>query len=514
MKILIPEAIYNQALVLLALFQCRRRLHMIFSDFAFHNIKLKGALIILVFLLCSGTSFGQLVPVPSGKPFRLTSFYEIIFKNHPIAKQANLMPEIAKQELRMARGTFDPKIGADFLQKQYNDKDYYNNLDAYLKVPVWTNTDLKVGRERNTGVFLNSSDNVPEGGLTYAGIEIPIGQGLFIDQRRAMLRQAQIFQTMAVAEQQKMLNKLILSAAKDYWNWYFSYRQLILADSAFVFAQQNYNAVRQRVVQGDLANIDSVEAKIFLQDRIILLQQSKLDWQNASLQLANYLWLDNNQPAELADDVNPELTVEQAMLPSEAAVNELFEFAKANHPELVKAKGKINQLDIDRRLSVEMLKPVLNVQYNFLTRPDGTFSELNILQNNYKAGVNFSFPLFLRKERGKLQLVKTKLLQSQNELSQLNRDIITELNQSNNNIRNMRNQLDVVNSMVVNHNILLRAEVRKFENGESSLFLVNSRQSKFIEAQVKQASLVSKLQKEKAMLYWAAGANEFSGMGK
>jgi len=319
---------------------------------------------------------------------------------------------------------------------------------------------------------------------------------------------------MAVAEQQKMLNKLILSAAKDYWNWYFSYRQLILADSAFVFAQQNYNAVRQRVVQGDLANIDSVEAKIFLQDRIILLQQSKLDWQNASLQLANYLWLDNNQPAELADDVNPELTVEQAMLPSEAAVNELFEFAKANHPELVKAKGKINQLDIDRRLSVEMLKPVLNVQYNFLTRPDGTFSELNILQNNYKAGVNFSFPLFLRKERGKLQLVKTKLLQSQNELSQLNRDIITELNQSNNNIRNMRNQLDVVNSMVVNHNILLRAEVRKFENGESSLFLVNSRQSKFIEAQVKQASLVSKLQKEKAMLYWAAGANEFSGMGK
>ncbi len=511
MKIFKPEVIHNQILVLLALLKSKKCLRGLICTLEETE---KGIITLFFFLLSSSSSFGQLVPVPTNKPFRLSSFYEIIFKNHPVANQANLMPEIAKQELRMVRGMFDPKIGADFLQKQYDNKEYYNNLDAYLKVPVWTNTDLKVGRERNTGVFLNNSDNVPEGGLTYAGIEVPIGQGLFIDQRRAMLRQAQIFQTIALAEQQKMLNKLILMAAKDYWNWYFSYRQLILADSAFLFAQQNYNAVKQRVEQGDLANIDSVEAKIFLQDRILLLQQSKLDWQNASLQLANYLWLDNKQPAELADDVFPEITPEQAILPSEAVVNELFEFAKTNHPELLQARGKINQLDIDRRLSVEMLKPVLNIQYNFLSRPDGTFSEFNLLQNNYKAGVNFSFPLFLRKERGKLQLVKTKLLQTQNELSQLNRDIITELNQSYNNIRNMRNQLDVINRMVFNNNILLRGEVRKFENGESSLFLVNSRQSKFIESQVKQASLISKLQKEKAMLFWAAGANEFSGMGK
>lgn len=424
------------------------------------------------------------------------------------------MPEAARQELRMARGMFDPKIGADFLQKQYTDKEYYNKLDAYLKVPVWTNTDLKVGRERNTGVFLNSSDNVPAGGLTYAGIEMPIGRGLFIDERRAVLRQAQIFQTMATAEQQKMLNKLILSAAKDYWEWYFSYRQLILADSAFLFAQQNYNAVKLRVTQGDLANIDSVEAKIFLQDRILFLQQSSLDWKNTSLQLANYLWQENNKEAELANDVYPMISPEQSIIPSEAVVNSLFEFAKVNHPELVKTKGKINQLDIDRRLGIENLKPVLNVQYNFLAQPDGSFSEFNFLQNNFKTGVNFAFPLLLRKERGKLQLVKTKLLQTQNELAQLNRDIITELNQSYNNIRLMREQLDVVNSMVVNYNILLRGEIRKFENGESSLFLVNSRQSKLIESQVKQASLQSKLQKEKAMLYWAAGGNEFSGIGK
>jgi len=469
---------------------------------------------ILVFNFGSFSSSGQSSMVPNGKSLKLQEFYEIIFKYHPVAKQAFLMPELAKQELRIARGAFDPKLAADFVNKKYDDKEYYNKLDAYLKVPVWTNTDLKIGRERNTGVFLDGENTVPQGGLTYAGIELPLGQGLIIDQRRALFKQAQIFQSIALAEQQKMLNKLILNAAKDYWEWYFSFRQLVLADSAFNFATQNYNAVKQRVTLGDLANIDSVEAKIFYQDRLVLLQQSQLDWKNASLQLGNYLWKDSNQPAELADDVFPEITASQTVLPNETTANELLEFAKTNHPELIKNKGKISQLDIDRRLGAEMLKPVLNVQYNFLTRPDGSFSEFNLLQNNYKFGANFSFPLFLRKERGKLQLVKIKLLQTKNEQAELNRNIITELNQSFNNLINMRNQLNVVNNMVLNYEQLLKGEIKKFENGESSLFLVNSRQSKLIESQLKQASLKSKLQKEKALLYWAAGANEFSGISK
>jgi hypothetical protein len=63
------------------------------------------------------------------------------------------------------------------------------------------------------------------------------------------------------------------------------------------------------------------------------------------------------------------------------------------------------------------------------------------------------------------------------------------------------------NAMVENYQKLRNAEIRKFENGESSLFLINSREAKLIESIIKQASLVSKFQKERAALLYAAGRN-------
>lgn len=38
----------------------------------------------------------------------LADFYDQIRLHHPVARQANLLPEQARQELRMARGDFDP----------------------------------------------------------------------------------------------------------------------------------------------------------------------------------------------------------------------------------------------------------------------------------------------------------------------------------------------------------------------------------------------------------------------
>ena len=51
----------------------------------------------------------------SVRPFTLENFYLLITKNHPVAKQAGLLNEFARQEIRLARGNFDPKI-----EIQYN----------------------------------------------------------------------------------------------------------------------------------------------------------------------------------------------------------------------------------------------------------------------------------------------------------------------------------------------------------------------------------------------------------
>jgi outer membrane protein TolC len=55
---------------------------------------------------------------------------------------------------------------------------------------------------------------------------------------------------------------------------------------------------------------------------------------------------------------------------------------------------------------------------------------------------------------------------------------------------------------------LLQGEKRKFEEGESSLFLVNSRETSLITAEIKLISLLGKYQKAKAGLLMAIGNTE------
>ena len=76
-----------------------------------------------------------------------------------------------------------------------------------------------------------------------------------------------------------------------------------------------------------------------------------------------------------------------------------------------------------------------------------------------------------------------------------------------NELKNLESLIRMQAGMVANYQRLRNGEVRKFENGESSLFLINAREAKLIEALITQASLLSKYQKERARLQYSAGRN-------
>jgi len=61
--------------------------------------------------------------------------------------------------------------------------------------------------------------------------------------------------------------------------------------------------------------------------------------------------------------------------------------------------------------------------------------------------------------------------------------------------------------MVVDSNALLQAEVRKFNFGESSIFLINTRETRFIEARLEQLDLQVKYLKTQAEYLQALGRN-------
>ena len=46
-------------------------------------------------------------------------FVEVVKKFHPVARQSNLLPQQAKEELNIARGGWDPLIYSDYNRKNY-----------------------------------------------------------------------------------------------------------------------------------------------------------------------------------------------------------------------------------------------------------------------------------------------------------------------------------------------------------------------------------------------------------
>jgi outer membrane protein TolC len=435
----------------------------------------------------------------------LRDVYEKVLEGHPIAKQANLLPQEAIQELRLAKGMFDPKIVSQFNGKEFKDKNYYRHWNNQLKVPTWWGPDFKFGYERNTGVNLSTENDTDKGnGLAYAGIEFPLGQGLVIDQRRAAILQAEIYQKVADAEKIKIINKLVLQIAKDYWAWYYHHFKYITLQKGLTLAQRRYDLIVIGVEQGDYAPIDSVEAQINLQQRVIDLQNANVELQNARLLFSNHFWGENGEPLEITEQFVPKESLDY--LPIEK-LEDLFEYAKENHPELLKLQNKLLQLEIDRKLAREMLKPQIDLKYNLLARNPLNSNDFGstMMSENYKFGLDFSFPIFLRKERSKLQKTKLKINQLTFERDFLNRDLLNQIAANYNDARNLQSVLVIQESMVNNYRILFAGEVQKFQNGESSVFYVNVRESKLLETEVKFYEMQQKYAKSLAELRWSAG---------
>lgn len=440
--------------------------------------------------------------------FLLSDFYKQILLYHPVARQAGLLSEQAQQEIRLSRGNFDPKLVSKFYEKEFKGSHYFTTWDNALKIPTWFGIDIKAGFEKNTGEYVSRESVTPDNGLSYIGVSVPIGQGLLIDQRRATLQQAKLLERMAEASKVSMINKLLLEASKDYWDWAFYFQQWQLYNYGYDLAILRFNGVKERAEQGDLPAIDTIEAKIQMQTRAVMLKQAQLEYQNASLILSNYLWTVSDTPVEITDEVIPPDDISAEINLAHDSIDHLMDLAKRNHPELIKIDVKQEQLEIERRYLADKFKPKLNLEYNLLQQGfpvDEAAFDGAYFSNNYKFGFSFEYPIFLRQERGKFQINKLKQISTDFEQQQQGREIVNEIQTHYNTMLLLKDQIELQEEMLVNAIALRNGEQSLFENGESSLFLINSREMNLISSQIKLFELKTKYAKAKAYLAWAAG---------
>ena len=434
-------------------------------------------------------------------------FLGYVKKFHPLVKSANLDISAAEANLMMARGAFDPKIEVDFDEKKFKDTEYYSILNSSFKIPTWYGVEIKAGFDTADGRYLNPQNSLPEDGLASVGISLSLAQGLVINQRMADLRKAKILIRLTQAETILAAVDIIYDASVAYFNWVQYFNEVRLYEKYLSNSQGRYNGIVTLIEQGDKPAIDSIEAAISIRNRKLNLEEAKLKLLKSKLQVSNFLWLDNSVPIELQEAVTPEENVIESVEVSLEILNLAQEAPSFDdHAKITVLENEIELLEIDTKLKSNMLLPKIDLGYSLLSE-NQNFTTDRV--DDYKIGLNFSFPLFLRKERGSLQITKFKLEQAGFKLDFERTQLKNKVDAKRQEIASLQRQKIIITDLVADYNSMLNSEERLFSFGESSLFLINTRENSVVSAQLSKINLEARFLESVAAYYKILASPDF-----
>ncbi|MCH4830197.1 MULTISPECIES: TolC family protein [Flavobacterium] len=435
-----------------------------------------------LFLILFFSSIGM---VAQTQELSYDEFLGYVKKYHPLVKQANLNISESQAQLMQARGAFDPKIEIDFDKKNFKEKNYYSLFNSSFKIPTWYGIEFKAAFNNNEGLFVNPEIKTPNKGLTSLGINVPIGQGLFINQRMADIRKAKLALTLNTAERDLQALDLLYEASISYFNWKRVYHEVQLYESYLKNASIRFQGVQKLIEQGDKPAIDSIEAGTIVKNRLLNLEDAKLKLTKAKLEVSNYIWTENNIPLEINESIHPEIELETTIRNTLSRI-ESNQLKIENHPKIKALNTKIEMLTIEQRLKTNALLPKLDFSYNYLSEPD-YFGKYRF--QDYKLGINFIMPLFLRKERGNLKLASLKIQDIQFSLQFEKQQLKNKIEALSQEKKSLEKQLQLNKKLVSDFQKMLSAEERLFTMGESSLFLINSRENSLISSKLSNITL-------------------------
>jgi outer membrane protein TolC len=432
------------------------------------------------------------------------AFIGQVKQHHPVAFAAGLVNDKAQAQVLQARGAFDPALQGKLNQKTFLGTQYFNLLETGLLLPTRSPVEFSMGWEQNAGTYLNPEDKTPKAGLGNLGIGVDLGKGLLIDARRASLRQALLMQDAAPFQVQSILSDLLAQAEIDYWSWALAKEKLTLFEEASALAYQRLGLIRGSMQQGDRPTIDTVESFAQWQLRQINVEQARAEYLAATNFLEAYLWKDGLIPDQLTAETSPQ-PLQVPTNGSTQGIDQLSEWIAALdlHPLIQTMDAEIAMQDVEIKLKKESLRPELKLKYQLLSGNPaqmGTYFE-----DGYKWGGSAAFPIFLRSARGGVQISTIKKQELEAKRSQKKNEIRVKIETFAELQSIIDRQAQLAEEQMNRFKQLYDVEQIRLLQGDGSVFLINSRESKWVESREKVLELYFKVRKNQISLQNSRG---------
>lgn len=431
-------------------------------------------------------------------------YLDMVMNHHPRAYQAALKTGEGEALLMEAKGNFDPYLESEFKQKSFDGKEYYAIFHSGLKIPTWYGVSFSGGFDQTRGEYLDPSRALPQDGMWYAGVELELGQGMLIDKRRAELQKAKLYQWSNEMERRSMLAALRLEAATAYWDWSKAYGEFVNNQELMTNAEIRFRGVKEMVEFGDRPAIDTVEAYIQFANRLLEYERTLLELTNKRQKMELFLWLDGQLPLEV-DGQLPERI--ESLQTNELLPVLDFNSTALAHPYFSYLEAGLARQRVEIRLQEELLKPKFSLKYENLQAHNAQNLSYNYSIANHVLGASFSYAIPARSARASLKLARIEMQEAHFGMVEAQRKIANEIQLGQNTLNALLEQISLAENNVRSYELLYLAELELFNGGESSIFMINSREATLLAARYKLIELQWKYQLAQENLRYAVMPN-------
>ena len=266
-----------------------------------------------------------------------------------------------------------------------------------------------------------------------AGVEVPLLKDGSIDENRATIRQRELAEQASYCSQFRSRNMLRLEALLPYTRWLADGIEVGIQRDLLEIAEARDTGIRDQAEAGSLPEIAISDNQRQVVDRQSKLVSAKRSFQQSATVLSLYLRDEDSTPI-LPDRSQLPEQLETLREEVELTLERAIERAIEKRPAVCETRAKLLSAKVEQELAENQILPKLNAEV-FTARDYGEGAE-DLEETEVGIGVNFSVPLLLRKERGKLRAAKEKVKSLQRTLDFRKEKVTVDVQQTRVNFEN------------------------------------------------------------------------------
>ena len=390
------------------------------------------------------------------------------------------------QAKRMAAfAAFEPRLDLASEGKDYGNDLQYRLDRAEARVGLPGGIDLVGGAAQATGAFINPERKTPVEGLVNLGISAPLGGALIFSDRQYAWNAASRDLEVEQAKRDRVERKLRLEAVKVYTFWQAQVEVQSAVDEAVAVAEERLRLVREAFRLGERSEMDTLEAYLSWVDRRTDASKQQSFSAAARANVERMLRGADDVTADLSGAQPDSRPVILGFSPPASAEPQSLNGV----PELAMVSSVLRRERLAVTTAWAQWLPAPYVDYRMLQWGGSTWNPEAV---QWKVGL--ALPLFNQKARADLAGAQARLRAAEANAASVQNEVQVLQRQLAQQVAALDSELKALLGAEAASYALLQQERRRFTLGESTMFLLASRETKYLEAVQKRTMASANLQ--------------------